>query len=160
MIDAELDLKEQGIPKELEEVMGESHHQLLMHQLARTFWALKLAFEEKVDLSGPLLWIMLLLAKKDGLSQSDLTKILRVDASATTRMVKALEAKGYITRETDAADNRRTLVYLTEEGRVKTEGLAERSRNFECELLCSLTTEQLKQIRDSLKLLEDSIKNL
>lgn len=140
--------------------MGEAHHQLLMHQLARTFWALKLAFEDKVGLSGPLMWIMLLLSKEDGVSQSDLTKILRVDASATTRMVKALEQDGWIKRETDPVDNRRTLVYLTEEGRTKTEGLDKRGKNFECELLSSLTAEQLKQIRDSLKLLEDSIKNL
>jgi DNA-binding MarR family transcriptional regulator len=160
VIQEDLAAKDRQIPKELEEVMGEAHHQLLMHQLTRTFWALKLAFEDEVGLSGPLLWIMHLLAKEDGLCQSDLTKVLRVDASATTRMVKVLEHDGLIERKTDPADNRRTLVYLTEAGRVKVADLSERSHNFECKLLSALKPEEMKQIRDSLKLLEDSIKQL
>lgn len=46
------------------------------------------------------------LTKQDGLTQDELTKLVKVDKAATTRMVKSLEQKGYITRETDPKDKR------------------------------------------------------
>ncbi len=155
------EVKINQFPEELEEILGEIYSQPLMHQLARTSWALKLAFEKRSEgLSGPLMWILLLLAKKDGLTQSDLTKILRVDASATTRMVKAMESEGWIRRETDPADNRRTLVYLTEAGRTKTIGMADLSHGFETDITAVLSSEQLEMLRSALKLLEKRARNV
>lgn len=148
------EVKAEQFSEALEEVWGESYSQPLMHQLARTSWAIKLAFEKRLGLSGPLMWILLLLAKEDGRTQTELTGVLRVDASATTRMVKAMEQDGWIRRETDASDNRKTRVYLTEAGRAKTEGLAARSHRTEAELTAGLTTTQLEQLRVALQLLE------
>ncbi len=152
--------KDKEFTSELEEVLSEAHRQPLMHQIARTFWALKLAYEDRLGLSGPLMWILLLLSREDGRTQTELTRILRVDASAITRMVKAMELEGWIKRESDPADNRRTLVYLTEEGRGKTLGLAERAETCEAEITAGLKPEQLEQMREALKLLEESAKNL
>jgi len=48
------------------------------------------------------------------LSQAELQKRLGVDGAVITRLVKQLEAEGLITRRPDPADNRFTLVTLTE----------------------------------------------
>lgn len=156
MIEEDLQIKEKPFPQELEELLSELHDQPLMHQLARTFWALKLAYEKRLKMSGPLMWILLLLAKEDGRTQSELTRILRVDASAITRMVKTMEEKGWIKRVTDPADNRRTLVYLTESGRAKSEGMSERAQRCEAEITAGMKAEELERLRIALKRLEDS----
>ncbi|MEI6044301.1 MAG: MarR family transcriptional regulator [Chloroflexota bacterium] len=160
VIEEDFKIKGKHLAEELEEVISEAHNQPLMHQLARTFWALKLAYEDRLGLSGPLMWILLLLVKSEGRTQSELTRLLRVDASATTRMVKAMEQEGWINRVTDPADNRRTLVYLTEAGRAKSEGLAEKALRCEAEITVGMKAEQLEQLRNYLKLLEDSAKNI
>lgn len=59
------------------------------------------------------------LTKQDGLTQDELTKLVKVDKAATARMVKSLEQKGYITRETDPKDKRNKKIHLTERGRLK-----------------------------------------
>lgn len=48
-------------------------------------------------------------------SASDLTRMLRVDSTAVTRMVDRLEEKGLIAREPDPEDGRRQLLALTED---------------------------------------------
>lgn len=64
------------------------------------------------------------LTKQDGLTQDELTKLVKVDKAATARMVKSLEQKGYITRETDPKDKRNKKIHLTERGRLKYEPLS------------------------------------
>lgn len=46
------------------------------------------------------------LIQNNGVTQDELTKLVKVDKAATARMVKSLEQKGYITRETDPKDKR------------------------------------------------------
>jgi len=48
-------------------------------------------------------------------SASDLTRMLRVDSTAVTRMVDRLEEKGLLEREPDPEDGRRQLLSLTED---------------------------------------------
>lgn len=48
---------------------------------------------------------------------SDLVLVTRMHMSAISRALKELEAKGLITRHTDSADRRQTIVQLTDEGR-------------------------------------------
>lgn len=57
------------------------------------------------------------LAREDGITQEALTARARVDKSATTRALRSLEAKGFVTRERNERDRRSNLIYLTERGR-------------------------------------------
>ncbi len=157
MVDDELKPKQKAFPDELDQIMRE---QPLLHQIARTFWALKMAFKARLELDGPVAWILMLLEKEDGRTQTQLTNTLRVDASAITRMVKEMEQKGWITRITDPADNRRTLVYLTEAGRAKTHGLSAQSARYQEDITAGLSADQIKQLRLALQFLEDQAKRL
>lgn len=134
----------------------------LMHQLARTVWSFKLAFEKNMGFSGPQVWILLMLAKKEshvGLTQSELTHIMKVDASAITRIVKAMEEKALIRRESDPEDNRLTRVYLTTKGHEAAEGLSERARAVEQRITAQLTLAQLDQLRQALTILQNTAQN-
>ncbi len=66
-----------------------------------------------VSLMEFLFFSQLLPAKE--LSQAELQKRLGVDGAVITRLVKQLEAEGLVTRRADPADNRFTLVTLTEQ---------------------------------------------
>ncbi|MDR3573546.1 MAG: MarR family transcriptional regulator [Anaerolineaceae bacterium] len=63
------------------------------------------------------------------LSQAELQKKLGVDGAVVTRMVKQLEAEGLVVRRPDPADNRFTLVALTEKSyQLAEEKLAKRRK--------------------------------
>ena len=147
----------------MRELLGEdSSHLPLMYQLARTVWSFKLAYEKSLGFRGPQAWIMLLIAKRDpevGLTQSELTKFMKVDASAITRMVKTMETEeGLITRKPDPEDNRLTRVYLTDKGRKAIMGLPERAHSVEQRITANLSGEQLDQLREILTILQTTAK--
>lgn len=54
--------------------------------------------------------------KKQGMYVSVLAKKLRVSSPAVSRMIGALESRGYIGRDVDKEDRRNTFVYLTDKG--------------------------------------------
>ncbi|MBP1082396.1 MULTISPECIES: MarR family winged helix-turn-helix transcriptional regulator [Bacillus] len=60
---------------------------------------------------------LLTIARKEGISQKALSEKLLIDKTTTAKAIKKLEAEGYVKRETDPADKRYSLLYLTESGR-------------------------------------------
>jgi MarR family transcriptional regulator, organic hydroperoxide resistance regulator len=58
-----------------------------------------------------------LLAIHDGMSQRDLAETLHLSRPRVTSILQGLEKAGAVRREADAADQRITRVFLTEEGR-------------------------------------------
>lgn len=89
------------------------------------------------------------LTKQDGL-----TKLVKVDKAATARMVKSLEQKGYITRETDPKDKRNKKIHLTERGRLKYEPLSRALKEFNQKLTSEWTDEQYEIVYQSLEMLQ------
>ena len=69
-------------------------------------------------------------------------------------MVKSLEQKGYITRETDPKDKRNKKIYLTERGRLKYEPLSRALKEFNQKLTSEWTDEQYKIVYQSLEMLQ------
>ncbi|MDR3588945.1 MAG: MarR family transcriptional regulator [Negativicutes bacterium] len=75
-----------------------------------------------------LLYMHLLTVKE--LSQAELQKRMGVDGAVITRLVKQLEAKGLVVRRPDPADNRFTLVTLTEKASRMAEQKLDRRRKL------------------------------
>lgn len=127
----------------------------LMHGLARAFWAYKQVYEAELGLSGPALGVLLLLLEQDGLSQNDLTGIMRVDPSLITRIVKQLEReRGWISRRRDPADNRLVRVYLTDTGRERALAGSERALTVERRLTAGLSAREIGELHRLLGLME------
>ena len=55
-------------------------------------------------------------SQQDGVYPSDLAKRLGYSRSRMTRILDALEAKGFVSRETDEHDRRKVVVRATQEG--------------------------------------------
>jgi DNA-binding MarR family transcriptional regulator len=53
----------------------------------------------------------------DGQTQAELTDYLYIDKAATSRLIDALEAAGYVERRPSPTDKRKKLIYLTPAGR-------------------------------------------
>lgn len=60
---------------------------------------------------------LLTIAKAEGISQKALSEELLIDKTTTAKAIKKLEAVGYVRKETNPADKRYYLLYLTELGR-------------------------------------------
>ncbi|QEK13294.1 MarR family transcriptional regulator [Crassaminicella thermophila] len=63
--------------------------------------------------SGQIIFLMMLL-KKDGISQEFMAEHLKIDKGTTARAIKKLEKEGYVIRKVDPEDKRAYKVYTTE----------------------------------------------
>ncbi len=70
----------------------------------------------KERLSYPQFFLLAYLAEEEGLSMSNIAKMMGHSTAAATGMVDKLQELGYIYRSTAAADRRKILVHITESG--------------------------------------------
>ncbi len=92
----------------------------VFHDIRRIVRALEL-FSKEVDvkfhLTAPQLWALWELGKDGPLSLKDLSARIQLHPSTVVGVVDRLEAKGLVTRKTDAVDRRRVKLSLTAAGR-------------------------------------------
>jgi len=135
--------------------------QPLLHQLARTLWSCKAAYDAHLGIGASATWVLTLLAERDGMTQHEMTRDMRVDPSMITRMIQDLERqRGWIRRERDPGDNRLVRVYLTEEGRRQTRDLPARLATLERQLTAGIAQETVDTLRLLLHQLEESARAL
>jgi DNA-binding MarR family transcriptional regulator len=79
-------------------------------------------------------------------SHATLQRWLGVDGATVTRLVKQLESEGAVNRRLDPADNRFTLVSLTETGKQMAAELHERRRQFQRRILAGVSREEQKTV--------------
>ena len=71
---------------------------------------------------SPEQWFLLFrLYERDGRAQNELTEPALDDRPNITRLMRSMETAGYVRRATDPGDRRRSLVYLTDAGRLLAE---------------------------------------
>ena len=139
----------------------EGSRQPLLHQLARTLWACKAAYDVHLGIGASATWVLTLLAGRDGMTQHEMTRDMRVDPSMITRMIQDLERqRGWIRRERDPEDNRLVRVYLTAEGRRQTRDLPARLATLERQLTAGIAPETVDTLRLLLHQLEESARAL
>ncbi len=61
--------------------------------------------------------LLFILEKNDGLSQREISDILKITPSTITVMLKRMEKVGLLSRKQDSKDQRISRVYLTDEGK-------------------------------------------
>lgn len=72
---------------------------------------------EPMGLTHPQYLVMLALWQQEPLSVKDLGRLLQLDPTTLSPLLKRLEAAGYVTRNRDAADERLLAVTLTARGK-------------------------------------------
>ncbi len=90
-----------------------------VHRAARALRRhfLQIAARLGLDLTPEMWWVLVKLVERDGQSQVELCEEIFSDRPNLTRMLTAMESRGLVRRGGDPADARRTLVFLTAEGR-------------------------------------------
>jgi DNA-binding MarR family transcriptional regulator len=89
----------------------------LMPPLALAFKRVVSIIERESGVAGIQWFVLLVLGRRDGLSQGEFIQEYEMDPSRVTRTAQALEADGLIRRERDPEDNRVVRMYLTGAGR-------------------------------------------
>src|ERR687885_1510584 len=134
------------------------HPSPLLAPLGFAFWRMKSAFERETGVSAGTWFSLTLLARKDGISQGELSQRFEVDPSRVTRLAKKLEREGLLRRERDPEDHRVVRMYLTEKGRVLVEDLYERHARFERRIHGMLSLEEREELRRVLGGLAEEMK--
>ncbi|AOJ63777.1 MarR family transcriptional regulator [Burkholderia ubonensis] len=138
--------------------MEEQDRVAILQQFGRTYRAFLTAFEAHVGQPMPRWRIMVALHSLGGeSSQKRLVEILRIDPGALTRQLKALDALGWIERESDERDNRVTNVKLTADGRAAFEASLPRRRAFLDKTVARLPDDVLTSLSGALAMLEERI---
>ena len=131
----------------------------LLAPLGFAFWRMKGAFEREVGVSAGTWFSLALLARKDGMSQGELSQRFEIDPSRVTRLAKRLEKEGLLRRERDREDSRVIRMYVTDEGRGLIEGLSERRERFDRRIDAVLSPGELKELRRMLGVLAEAMQD-
>ena len=110
----------------------------LLTELVQTARDVTSAFDRYVGLSPARVAILLELSRCGECSQADLQRRNKVHGASITRQVQAMEADGLLVRRPDPADNRFTLVMLTEAGHEAVAQLMAKRESFRAQLLAGV----------------------
>lgn len=94
------------------------------------------------------------LSHREGLTAADLVRELRADAGYLSRILKAFEARGFVTRTPAPGDARQTLLTLTDHGRAAYGPLDRAARDQAAALLDGLAPHDLDRLTGALKTVE------
>src|SRR5262249_5124615 len=115
------------------------------------------AYEQATGLSPSRMALLHALYAGGEISQTELQRHVGVEGPVITRIVKQMEADGFITRRVDPHDNRYTLVALAPAGNAKICEARQVKAAFEEQLLTGLSAEEKAQL---LRILEHIHGNL
>ena len=108
--------------------------------------------------SAPKWFVLVVLRKRDGISQGEVSQLFEVDPSRVTRIAQALESDGLVRRERDPDDNRVVRMYLTEEGRRRLRRLPALNRGLEERIRSVFSEDEHEELRRMLGLLAEAMK--
>jgi DNA-binding MarR family transcriptional regulator len=119
--------------------------------LGRLAFILPKRMSEWIGLSGHALRLLYLAHQRNGVSQSEIERLFELDGAAVTRLAKQLEADGLIRRVPDPADNRFTIVSLTEAGVARLAEVRDAMQALEAVLYAGIDDDDLARCRDVLE---------
>lgn len=88
----------------------------LLSQVSQVFRTVSDAYTEEVDIPRGQAALLCVVAKQDGLTQSEIAEALSVQGATVSSMLGRLEKAGMVIRRRDPEDNRLVRVYLTDAG--------------------------------------------
>lgn len=139
-----------------EEVVRESIP--VLAPLGLAFKRIMAIVERETGLSAPKWFVLVILSRRDGIGQGEVSQLFEVDPSRVTRIAQALEGDGLVRRERDPEDNRVVRMYLTEEGRRWLRELPDLNRRIEKRIRSVFSEEEHEELQRMLGLLAEAMK--
>lgn len=103
--------------------------------------------------------LMFLSRQGENLSQKEIAKFFKISPAAVASSLKALEAAGYIERETDKSDTRKNKVRITDRGREVVSKSSEIFANIDSLMTLGLTENDLAVFRKCLDTMAENLQN-
>lgn len=134
-----------------------SEEELIFELLQKLNKGISPKFERCAGISPTRLRLLHELFQVAEISQISLQKEIGIDAAAITRHLKGLEENGMILRRNNPADNRVSLVSLTDEGRKQVLSYKEEKNRFIRSLLTGFDDRECNVLIDMLNRLQQNI---
>ena len=94
---------------------------------------------------------LFVLNEHDKITQKELADSLRTSEGLTTRVLKSIEEKGYVTREVDEKNKRRKIITITPKGQESASKIKKYQKEWENEVFEFLTDNEFKEFKSILK---------
>ena len=121
------------------------------------FHLIKFFRDKGVDITPEQWFILFRLYEKDGQSQGQLADKDLNDHPNITRLLDALEKRGFVSRTADPQDRRKHLIYLTEHGRDFMEDLFPEVIATRQQIFNGLTQEDIDTLKATLAIIEQNV---
>jgi DNA-binding MarR family transcriptional regulator len=119
----------------------------LLSQVGQVFRSVSDTFTNPVDISRGQAGVLCVVARQDGLTQSEIAEQLAVQGATVTNMLQHLEEDGLVIRRRDPEDNRLVRVHLTEAGMQKEHSINEQFGSLQELIFKGLNEEERSQLR-------------
>ena len=116
-------------------------------------------YERAIGLSPSRMALLHALHHSGEISQTELQHHVGVEGPVITRIVKQMEADGYITRRVDPHDNRYTLVALAPAGQQLIDQARQFKAAFEARLLTGLSAEDKAELLRILERIQGNLRS-
>jgi len=118
----------------------------LMRQIASKFFKkVELIIKElNPDITTEQAIAMIIVTHHEGLSQQEISHIVRHDKTMLTRLIDNLEEKNWVVRVQDKADRRRNMIYLTNEGKIISREFLEVFKEIEKQALAGVSKKDVE----------------
>lgn len=113
---------------------------------------------KEMDLTLSQTRVLLVLGLNDGVSIDVLSTKSNIGKSSTTKSVKILEKKGFLTKEIDPEDNRKKIVKITKKGRNIQKEALRINDEIETSIISKIGEEEIKTLKEQLITLDNLIK--
>lgn len=123
----------------------------LLAQFSQVLRTVSDAFAEQVDIPRGQARVLCVVAKQDGLTQSEIADELSVQGATVTHMLQRLEEAGLVTRHRDPSDNRLVRVYLTAAGLQKERSINAQFGSLQELILRGINEEERAFLRQKLQ---------
>jgi DNA-binding MarR family transcriptional regulator len=128
--------------------------------IRQTLLAIKPAFEQVLGMPPLRVIVTILLEAEGEISQAEIQKRLGVDRALITRLVKQMEADGWVLRRTSPADNRYTLVRLSEMGFDQHLRILKKIDEIETSLMGDMNEEEIACLQHGLMRIRENAEKL
>jgi DNA-binding MarR family transcriptional regulator len=125
-----------------------------LSQLGRTFFGAVAGFEKQTGVHHVRWLILQKLEEAQSSSQHALARKCRMGPASVSRILRELEAMGYVTREIDPQDSRQSVVALSAKGREFVRETAAKREQYLRKALKGLASEDVIRLETALKAIE------